>query len=102
MTALEADPAIALDAGARELLATFVAHVVTIASYDRSCVAMIEPINVLLLAALSGGAGAPIAWSMLYRMISKIVSRPNRGGQAQHAYAFLQSFIRENEDLARD
>ena len=102
MTTLAADRAIALDASAREFIATFVAHVETIAGDDQRCIAMTAPIRVLLLAALSGGERAPVAWSMLYGLTSEIVSIPNRGREARKAYAFLQSFIRENEDLACD
>jgi hypothetical protein len=102
MMTLEANRAGELDASARDLIATFVAHVMTIAHYDQRSVAMAGPINVLLLAALSGGESAPVAWSKLYRMTSEIVSRRTRAREARSAYAFLQSFVRENQDLAND
>ncbi len=102
MMTLEADRAVALDAGARAFMATFIAHVTTLAGDDQSHLATIARTKVLLLAALGGGDAAASAWNLLYRTVAEIVPKKNSARHKRAAYAYLQSFVRENRDLARD
>jgi hypothetical protein len=101
MITLEAPYAPALDESAHAFIATFIGHVTTIVGNDRSRMSTIARVNVLLLAALGGGAAVG-AWSMLHRAIVEIVPDNNVAGNARRAYDYLQSFIRENGDLAHD
>jgi len=92
----------ALDESAHAFIATFVGHVITIVGDDRSRMATIARVNVLLLAALGGGDGVAGAWTMLHRTIVEIVPENNVAGNTRRAYDYLQQFIRENGDLAHD
>ena len=98
----EARHSAALDESAHAFITTFIGHVTTIVHDERSRMATIARVNVLLLAALRGGDGAAGAWSMLHRTIVEIVPDNNVAGNARCAYDYLQSFIRENGDLADD
>ncbi len=102
MMILEANRADALDASAHDFIATFMAHVTTVAGYDENRLATIARVKVLLLAALAGGDGAAGAWSMLHRTIAEMVPANAAVRNARGAFAYLQSFIRENEDLDHD
>ncbi len=102
MMTLEADRAIVLDASARAFMATFIAHVTTIVGDDQSRLAAVARTKVLLLAALAGGDGAASAWNLLYRTVADIVPKKNSARAKRIAHAYLQSFVRENGDLARD
>ena len=98
---LEADRAPALEANARAFLVTFIEHVTTVTSDDRSGIAVVARVNVLLLAALAGGDGAASSWRMLHRTIAAIIENEHAARDAR-AYDYLRSFVRENGDLAHD
>jgi hypothetical protein len=101
MITLTAAPAAALDESAHDFIATFMAHVATAAGYHENRPAIIARVNVLLLAALAAGDGASSAWNLLHRAITEIVPKNDAQRNTSRAHAYLQSFIKENEDLVR-
>ena len=78
------------------------AHVATVAGHDENRLATIARVHVLLLAALAAGDGAASAWSMLHRTIAEMVPESATVRNTRGAFAYLQSFIRENGDLVHD
>ncbi len=102
MMVLEAHRAAALDESAHQFIATFMAHVTTVAGYDENRLATIARVKVLLLAALAAGDAAASAWYLLHRTIAELIPENAAVRNSHGAFAYLQSFIRENGDLAHD
>jgi hypothetical protein len=102
MSTLQAYPSVALDEDAHEFISRFMSHVATIAGRGRYRRATIDQVRMLLVDAIGRGDGASAtAWTLLYQTISELVARANTAYDSLGADAYLQSFLRENVDLAR-
>jgi hypothetical protein len=93
-------PPAALDESAHEFISTFMSNVATVAGGGSQCIKTVAQVKTLLLAAIAGGSAS--AWSALYRRVDRIVATAGDVTDARRAHEYLQSFISENGDLARD
>lgn len=91
-----------LDESAQEFVSTFIRHVAMVAGYSENRIATIAHVKALLLSALANDEGAcSSAWRAIYQTIAEIVAMKNSPPDARSAH-YLQAFIRENGDLARE
>ncbi len=96
MTTLQIQPA-ALDTSAQAFMSRFMSHVAAITSHN----ATLARIETLLASALTQDEGAaPATWSTLHRVIADIVPPAYGPREWSRAHAYLESFVRENADLA--
>jgi hypothetical protein len=103
MTTLDVPPSAALDESAHEFISTFMTHVATISGYGMNRIVTIARVKTLLLAAIARGGDAPsTAWSRLHHAIAELVATIDAGYDMHDAHDYLQSFIRENGDLAHE
>jgi len=87
----------ALDESAQEFIGTFMSQVASVTNVSETR----ARIETLLLSAITLGDGsAATTWSMLHRAIAAIVPTGDGSDKRGNAHAYLQSFIRENADLA--
>ncbi len=101
MTILEASPSAALDESASEFISTFMTHVSRVSGYGIHRVVTIARVKTLLLAAIERGDDASsTAWSALHHAIAQLVATADAAYDTYGAHVYLQSFIRENDDLA--
>jgi hypothetical protein len=101
MTTLQARPSRALDANAHEFIATFMSHVAEMAGHGPDRRTTLTRVKTLLLAAIESDADtSEAAWSMLHRAMFEIITAARGAHHARSSHAYLQSFVRENIDLA--